>query len=111
MPPPHPSPARRSPRPQRLVAYVLRLAEEVKAAKETGLEICLVIGGGNIFRGVAVAAKGGNRVTGDHMGMLATVMNGIAFRDALERAGIKNNLGWNYALQALEMGSLMKALK
>ncbi len=69
-------------------AYVARLAEEVKAAKDTGLEICLVIGGGNIFRGVAGAARGLDRTTGDYMGMLATVMNALAMQNALEKAGV-----------------------
>jgi uridylate kinase len=69
-------------------AYVARLAEEVKAAKETGLEICLVIGGGNIFRGISGAAKGLDRTTGDYMGMLATVMNALAMQNALERIGV-----------------------
>lgn len=68
--------------------YVTRLAEEVKAAKETGLEVCLVIGGGNIFRGVAGAAKGLDRTTGDYMGMMATVMNALAMQNALERLGV-----------------------
>ena len=69
-------------------AYVLRLAEEVKAARETGLEICLVIGGGNIFRGIAGAARGLDRTTGDYMGMLATVMNALAMQNALEQLGV-----------------------
>ena len=68
--------------------YVARLAEEVKAAKETGVEICLVIGGGNIFRGISAAAKGLDRTTGDYMGMLATVMNALAMQSALEGLGI-----------------------
>jgi len=69
-------------------AYVSRLAEEVKAAKDTGLEVCLVIGGGNIFRGVAGAARGLDRATGDYMGMLATVMNALAMQNALEKIGV-----------------------
>ncbi len=69
-------------------AYVARLAEEVKAAKETGLEVCLVIGGGNIFRGVAGAARGLDRTTGDYMGMLATIMNALAMQNALEQIGV-----------------------
>ena len=73
-------------------AYVARLAEEVKAAKDTGLEICLVIGGGNIFRGVAGAAKGLDRTTGDYMGMLATVMNALAMQNALEQAGVQTRV-------------------
>jgi len=67
---------------------VHRLAEEVKAAKDTGLELCLVIGGGNIFRGMAGAAKGMDRANADYMGMLATVMNALAMQDALEHMGV-----------------------
>ena len=63
-------------------------AKEVKAAKETGLEICLVIGGGNIFRGMAGAAQGMDRAQADYMGMLATVMNALAMQSALEELGI-----------------------
>ncbi len=68
--------------------FVARLALEVKAAKETGLELCLVIGGGNIFRGVAGAAKGMDRAQADYMGMLATVMNALAMQNALEQIGV-----------------------
>lgn len=68
--------------------FVAALAAEVKAAKETGLEICLVIGGGNIFRGVSVAAQGMNRAQADYMGMLATVMNALAMQSALEDIGV-----------------------
>jgi uridylate kinase len=67
---------------------VARMAAEVKAAKETGLEICLVIGGGNIFRGMAGAAKGMDRAQADYMGMLATVMNALAMQNALEQIGV-----------------------
>jgi uridylate kinase len=67
---------------------VARLAGEIKAAKEAGHELCIVIGGGNIFRGLAGAAKGFDRATGDYMGMLATVMNALAMQNALEKAGI-----------------------
>ena len=69
-------------------AFVLELAKEVKAAKETGLEICLVIGGGNIFRGMAGAAQGMDRAQADYMGMLATVMNALAMQSALEQLGV-----------------------
>lgn len=72
--------------------FVTELAAEVKAAKDTGLEICLVIGGGNIFRGVAGAAKGLDRTTGDYMGMLATVMNALAMQNALERLGVETRV-------------------
>ncbi len=67
---------------------VAALAQEVKAAKDTGLEICLVIGGGNIFRGMAGAAKGMDRAQADYMGMLATVMNALAMQNALEQLGV-----------------------
>lgn len=73
-------------------AYVSRLAEEVKAARETGLEVCLVIGGGNIFRGIAGAARGLDRTTGDYMGMLATVMNALAMQNALEQLGVETRV-------------------
>lgn len=67
---------------------VTRVAEEVKAAKDTGLQLCLVIGGGNIFRGMAGAAKGMDRAQADYMGMLATVMNALAMQNALEQLGV-----------------------
>jgi len=69
-------------------AFVAELAQEVKAAKETGLELCLVIGGGNIFRGMAGAAQGMDRAQADYMGMLATVMNALAMQNALEQIGV-----------------------
>ena len=64
-----------------------RLAREVIEAREAGVEIALVIGGGNIFRGAGLAAGGMDRVTGDQMGMLATVLNGLALGQALEAKG------------------------
>ena len=64
-----------------------RLAAEVKGLSEAGVQVALVIGGGNIFRGAGLAGAGMDRVTGDHMGMLATVMNCLAMQDALERIG------------------------
>ena len=67
---------------------VARVAEEVKAAQDTGLQLCLVIGGGNIFRGMAGAAKGMDRAQADYMGMLATVMNALAMQNALEQLGV-----------------------
>lgn len=73
-------------------AFVLELAKEVKAAKETGLEICLVIGGGNIFRGMAGAAQGMDRAQADYMGMLATVMNALAMQSALEQLGVETRV-------------------
>jgi uridylate kinase len=65
-----------------------RLAQEIKEAKGAGHTLCLVVGGGNIFRGLAGAAKGFDRATGDYMGMLATVMNALAMQNALEKVGV-----------------------
>ncbi len=67
---------------------IARLAGEIKGLVEAGVQIGLVIGGGNIFRGAGLAEAGIDRVTGDHMGMLATVMNALAMQDALERVGV-----------------------
>ena len=66
-----------------------RLADEVMEAREAGAEVALVVGGGNIFRGAGLAAGGMDRVTGDQMGMLATVINALAMQDALEKLGAK----------------------
>lgn len=65
-----------------------RIATEIKEVTLTGVEIAVVIGGGNIFRGAGLAQSGIDRVTGDHMGMLATVMNCLALQDALEAVGV-----------------------
>ena len=67
--------------------YIKRIASDVKAVSDFGVEVALVIGGGNIFRGAGLAEGGMDRVTGDHMGMLATVINCLAFQDALENQG------------------------
>ncbi len=69
-----------------------RLALEIGQLIGIGLQVGLVLGGGNLFRGSALQAAGLDRVAGDHMGMLATVMNGLAMRDALERANIRTRL-------------------
>lgn len=69
-----------------------RMAQEVGQLIGIGVQVGLVIGGGNLFRGAALHEAGMDRVTGDHMGMLATVMNGLAMRDALERAGIRSRV-------------------
>ena len=63
---------------------IQRIAAEIAAARNAGVEIAIVVGGGNIFRGAGLARAGMDRVTGDHMGMLATVMNALAIQDALE---------------------------
>jgi uridylate kinase len=64
-----------------------RLARETQEVQRTGVQVGIVIGGGNIFRGEGLASAGMDRVTGDHMGMLATVINALAFQDALEKVG------------------------
>ncbi|MDA9087744.1 UMP kinase [Methylophilaceae bacterium] len=67
---------------------VTRIVREVKVAKDMGVEIAIVVGGGNIFRGVALGAAGMDRATADYMGMLATVMNALALQDAMKHEGI-----------------------
>jgi len=67
---------------------IQRIAAEIATARDSGVEIAIVIGGGNIFRGAGLARAGMDRVTGDYMGMLATVMNALAIQDALESAGV-----------------------
>ena len=67
---------------------IQRIAREIAEVRECGVEVAIVIGGGNIFRGEGLARSGMDRVTGDHMGMLATVMNALAIQDALESAEV-----------------------
>ncbi len=67
---------------------VQRIAREVKSVHDLGVEICMVIGGGNVFRGLAGSAQGMERTTADYMGMLATVMNALAVQSALEGLGV-----------------------
>jgi uridylate kinase len=74
--------------PTRISQY----AEAIKEVVESGVEIAIVIGGGNIFRGVSGASNGMDRVQGDHMGMLATVINGLALQSALEEIGVPTRL-------------------
>ena len=74
--------------PDRLKEY----AEEIKSVVDLGVEVAIVIGGGNIFRGVSGAANGMDRVQGDYMGMLATVINSMALQSALEEAGVFTRL-------------------
>jgi uridylate kinase len=80
---------------------VAGLASEIASAKAAGHELCLVVGGGNIFRGMAAAAKGFDRATADYMGMLATVMNALALQNALESQGIDTRV-----LSAIPMASV-----
>jgi uridylate kinase len=68
------------------------IAAQVGEAREGGVEIAIVVGGGNIFRGLSAAASGMDRATADYMGMLATVMNGLAIQDALEQAGTRSRV-------------------
>lgn len=87
-------------------AACARLAAEIKAALETrDIQLCLVIGGGNIFRGMAGAARGMERPTADSMGMLATVMNALAMQDALEKLGLKTRV-----LSAVRMEQIAEPL-
>jgi uridylate kinase len=74
------------------------LAGEIKQAHDLGVQVSAVVGGGNIFRGVSDTAQGMDRVSADHMGMLATVINGVALQDALERAGV-----YTRVMSAIEM--------
>jgi uridylate kinase len=97
-----------------------RMAQEIKELVEMGVQVGLVIGGGNLFRGEGLANAGMNRVVGDHMGMLATVMNGLAMRDALHRAfvnarlmsaiplnGVCDGYNWAEAISSLKSGRVV----
>ncbi|NPU92519.1 MAG: UMP kinase [Gammaproteobacteria bacterium] len=80
-----------------------RMALEIGQLRGIGVQVGLVVGGGNLFRGAALQKTGLDRVTGDHMGMLATVMNGLAMRDALERANIPTVL-----MSAIQMSGVVE---
>jgi uridylate kinase len=79
-------------------AVVTRIAEDVAEIRSIGVQVAIVIGGGNIFRGMAGSARGMDRATADYMGMLATVMNGLALQDGLEHHGVPTRV-----LTAIEM--------
>ena len=83
--------------PQRLDDY----ANDIKALHELGIELAIVIGGGNIFRGISGASKGIDRVQGDYMGMLATVINGLALQSALEDSGVPPRLQTAIKIEAI----------
>ncbi len=68
---------------------IARLAEQIKHVRQLGVEICIVVGGGNIFRGAKEASKGMNRSVADQVGMLATIMNALYLQDALEKIGVE----------------------
>jgi uridylate kinase len=78
-----------------------RMARQIADAREAGYELCIVVGGGNIFRGLAGAAKGFDRTSADYMGMLATVMNALAMQNALEKIGVDTRV-----LSAIPMASI-----
>lgn len=79
-------------------AVLESLASQIKPLNESGVEVAIVVGGGNIFRGLAASAKGMDRAQADYMGMLATVMNALALQDALERHGV-----YTRVMSAIEM--------
>src|SRR5574339_974373 len=79
-------------------AVATRIAHDVQEVQQLGVETAIVIGGGNIFRGLAASARGMDRATGDYMGMLATVINALALQDALEHQGVPTRV-----LSAIEM--------
>jgi len=79
----------------------IKVAEEVKSVAETGTQVAVVIGAGNIFRGLAGAANGIERATADYMGMLATVMNCLALQDALEKSGVDTRLQTSLEMPAV----------
>ena len=83
---------------------IARVANDIKALVQAGVEVALVIGGGNIFRGAGLAKSGIDRVSGDHMGMLATVMNSLAMQDALGKVGIEARV-----LSALKMDQVCES--
>jgi uridylate kinase len=83
--------------PQRLANY----ADEIKQVVEQGVEVAIVIGGGNIFRGVVGASNGMDRVQGDYMGMLATIINGLALQSALEDADVQTRLQTALKIEAI----------
>jgi len=82
-------------------AIVTRIAGEVKAVIDLGVQVCLVIGGGNIFRGMSGAASGMERATADYMGMLGTVMNSLALQSALERIGVDTRVQSAISMQSV----------
>ncbi|MDC0355332.1 UMP kinase [Flavobacteriaceae bacterium] len=83
--------------PKRIAQY----AKEIKSVTELGLEVAVVIGGGNIFRGVSAASNGIDRVQGDYMGMLATVINGMALQSALEEENVQTRLQTAIKIEAV----------
>ncbi len=79
--------------------FILYLADEIKSIHKTGIEIVIVVGGGNIFRGVAGSKQGIDRATADYMGMLATIFNGMALQNALEKKGVISRLQTSFEIK------------
>lgn len=82
-------------------SFLNQVAQQIVELANSGIEIGIVIGGGNIFRGMSVAAKGGDRVVGDHMGMLGTVINALALGDAIRRCGGKSHVFSSVAMPSI----------
>jgi uridylate kinase len=82
-------------------AVTSQIAREISEVQALGIQIAIVIGGGNLFRGLAASAKGMDRATADYMGMLATVINGLALQDALEKAGINTRVATAIEMRAV----------
>jgi uridylate kinase len=92
--------------------FLVYIANEIKEVSILGLEICVVIGGGNLFRGVAAAINGMDRVAADHTGMLATIMNALALQDALEKVGVESRVQTSIEMKAIaEPFILRKSLR
>ena len=82
-------------------AMITRIAEEIQSVHALGVELCLVIGGGNIFRGLSGASVGMERASGDYMGMLATVINSLAMQNELERRGVSTRVQSAISMQSI----------
>src|SRR5688500_2885631 len=82
-------------------AVATRIAQDVAEIRQLGVEVAIVIGGGNIFRGLAASAKGMDRTTADNMGMLATVMNALALQDALEHQGVMTRVATGLEMRTI----------
>jgi len=93
--------------------FLMDIAEEIAAIKKKNpLQIAVVIGGGNIFRGLSAAENGMNRVTADYMGMMATIMNALAFQDALEQVGVQSRVQTSFEIREVaEPFILRRALR
>ncbi|GBR76751.1 uridylate kinase [Candidatus Termititenax persephonae] len=85
-----------------------QIAREIREVIDLGVEVGIVLGGGNIFRGVSAAANGMNRATGDYIGMLATIMNGVALHDALEKQGCPARLQTAIFMESVAEGYIRK---